>query len=87
MRKLMEAPEELASNYQILFSFKGIGPITVAALIIYTSNFKKFDNPYKFAYYCSIASFGKRSGTSLIQNRIQAVLCILASRLRCCIRR
>lgn len=37
MRKLMETSEELASNYQILVLFKGIGPITAAALIIYTS--------------------------------------------------
>ena len=34
MVKLMETSEELASNYQILISFKGIGPITAAALII-----------------------------------------------------
>lgn len=65
MVKLMEASEELASNYQILISFKGIGPITAAALIIYTSNFKKFDNPRKFACYCGIAPFGKQSGTSI----------------------
>lgn len=65
MVKLMETSEELASNYQILISFKGIGPITAAALIIYTSNFKKFDNPRKFACYCGIAPFGKQSGTSI----------------------
>lgn len=65
MRKLMETSKELASNYQILVSFKGIGPITAAALIIYTSNFKKFDNPRKFACYCGIAPFGKQSGTSI----------------------
>lgn len=65
MIKLMETSAELASNYQILISFKGIGPITAAALIIYTSNFKKFDNPRKFACYCGIAPFGKQSGTSI----------------------
>ena len=65
MVKLMEASEDLASNFQILISFKGIGPITAAALIIYTSNFKKFDNPRKFAYYCGIAPFGKQSETSI----------------------
>ena len=65
MVKLMETSEELALNYQILISFKGIGPITAAALIIYTSNFKKFDNPRKFACYCGIAPFGKQSGTSI----------------------
>lgn len=65
MVKIMEASPELASNYRILVSFKGIGPITAAALIIYTSNFKKFDNPRKFACYCGIAPFGKQSGTSI----------------------
>ena len=34
MVKLMETSEELASNYQILISFKGIGPITAAAGMI-----------------------------------------------------
>ena len=65
MVKIMESSPELASNYRILVSFKGIGPITAAALIIYTSNFKKFDNPRKFACYCGIAPFGKQSGTSI----------------------
>lgn len=65
MRKLMENSDELKANYEILTSFKGIGPITAAALIIYTSNFKKFDNPRKFACYCGIAPFGKQSGTSI----------------------
>ena len=65
MKRLMETSAELASNYQILISFKGIGPITAAALIIYTSNFKKFDDSRKFACYCGIAPFGKQSGTSI----------------------
>lgn len=37
---LMEISEELAANYRILVSFKGIGPITAAALFIYTFNFR-----------------------------------------------
>ena len=65
MVKIMESSPELASNYRILVSFKGIGPITTAALIIYTSNFKKFNSPRKFACYCGIAPFGKQSGTSI----------------------
>lgn len=65
MRKLMENSDDLKANYQILVSFKGIGTITAAALIVYTSNFKKFDNPRKFACYCGIAPFGKQSGTSI----------------------
>lgn len=69
MWKLMETSEELASNYQILVSFKGIGPITAATLIIYTFNFKKCDNPRKFACYCGIAPFGKQSGTSINTNQ------------------
>ena len=65
MVRIMETSPELASNYRILVSFKGIGPITAAALIIYTSNFKKFNDPRKFACYCGIAPFGKQSGTSI----------------------
>jgi len=65
MVRIMETSPKLASNYRILLSFKGIGSITTTALIIYTSNFKKFDNPRKFACYCGIAPFSKQSGTSI----------------------
>lgn len=65
MVKLMLSSAELSENYGILVSFKGIGPITAAVLIIYTSNFKKFDDPRKFACFCGIAPFGKQSGTSV----------------------
>ena len=61
----MLSSAELSENYGILVSFKGIGPITAAVLIIYTSNFKKFDDPRKFACFCGIAPFGKQSGTSV----------------------
>lgn len=45
MMKLMEISEELASSIGYLFHPKGIMSMTAAALIIYTSNFKKkFDN-------------------------------------------
>lgn len=65
MIQLMETSQEFASNYQILLSFKGIGPVTAAALIVYTANFERFDNPRKFACYSGIAPFGKQSGTSI----------------------
>ena len=65
MIKLMRSSAELSENYKILTSFKGVGPITAAVLIIYTSNFKKFDDPRKFACFCGIAPFGRQSGTSI----------------------
>lgn len=61
----MRSSAELSENYKILTSFKGVGPITAAVLIIYTSNFKKFDDPRKFACFCGIAPFGRQSGTSI----------------------
>lgn len=61
---LLESPE-LSANFRILTSFKGIGTLTAAVLLIYTSNFSKFDDPRKFACFCGIAPFGKQSGCSV----------------------
>lgn len=65
MVRLMTTSAELSANYTILTSFKGIGPITAAVLIIATSNFTAFTDPRKFACHCGIAPFGKQSGTSV----------------------
>lgn len=65
MKHLMEESPELAENYRILTSFKGVGPITAAVFLIYTSNFTRFTTPRQFACYCGVAPFGKQSGTSV----------------------
>lgn len=65
MVNLMADSQELAENYRILTSFKGVGPLTAAVLLIYTSNFTKFDDARKFACFCGVAPFGKQSGTSV----------------------
>lgn len=62
---LMKTSEELSENYRLLTSINGIGTVTAAWLLIYTSNFTRFDAPRKFACFCGVAPFGKQSGTSV----------------------
>lgn len=62
---IMEDTPEFAENYSILTSFKGVGPITAAVLIIHTGNFTRFTDSRKFACHCGVAPFGKQSGTSI----------------------
>lgn len=65
MRSLMESSPELSGNYRILTSFKGVGALTAALLLIHTANFTKMTDPRQFACFCGIAPFGKQSGTSI----------------------
>nr|CDL66575.1 unnamed protein product [uncultured bacterium] len=63
--RLMKGSEEFSRNYAILTSFKGIGPITAALLIVFTGNFTKFASSRKFACFCGTAPFRQKSGTSI----------------------
>ena len=65
MEKLMTSTPELAANYRILVSFKGIGVLTAAVFIIYTNNFTSFSTPRQFACHVGVAPFGKDSGKSI----------------------
>ena len=57
---------ELAENYAIVTSIKGIARQNGACLLIYTNNFKRFDlDARKVACYYGVAPFGKESGTSV----------------------
>lgn len=65
MDKIMAADNELAGNYKIIMSFKGISTINTAILLLYTDNFKRFDTPNKLACYWGVAPFAQQSGTSV----------------------
>lgn len=65
MLDILNADEELKRNYQHVTSIKGVGLISVLAIIIYSGNFKAIPTAAKFACYCGIASFRNQSGTSI----------------------
>ena len=45
IRKLVSESDEFKENYGILDSFKGVGTLTIACLIIKTRNFKDMTDP------------------------------------------
>lgn len=65
MEQLMQCDEQVASNYRLLLSIKGVGPVLACAMIVKTENFTRFDNARKFACYCGVAPFEHSSGSSI----------------------
>lgn len=64
--KIISEDPELAENYDIVTSIKGVARQNGACLLIYTNNFKKFNlDARKIACYYRVAPFGKESGTSV----------------------
>lgn len=53
---------KMKTNNELLQSIVGIGLITSAYMIGYTSNFEAFSNARKFACYCGVAPFPNSSG-------------------------
>ena len=57
---------EMAENYRIITSIKGVARQNGSCLLIYTNNFKRFDmDARKIACYYGVAPFGKESGSSV----------------------
>lgn len=65
IRLLLKTYVELQRNFELLQSIKGVGKITAAYLIAYTSNFTKFTDARKFNCYAGLAPFDHSSGTSI----------------------
>ena len=64
--KIIADDPELAENYAIVTSIKGVARQNGACLLIYTNNFKRFDmDARKIACYYGVAPFGKESGSSV----------------------
>jgi transposase len=57
--------KELETNYDLLKSIKGVGPVLATNTIIKTQNFERFPNSRKFACFCGIAPFEHTSGSSI----------------------
>ena len=53
------------TNYRLIQTVKGIGPIIAMYIMIYTENFSRFTSNKKFASYAGIAPFEYSSGSSI----------------------
>lgn len=53
------------TNYKLIQTVKGIGPVVSRYIIIYTENFTRFTDPKKFACYAGVAPFEYSSGSSI----------------------
>lgn len=75
--------DDLKKNFQLITTIKGVGKMIAAHVIMYTNNFKAFDNPRKFNSYCGLAPFENSSGirngrpkTSSLRNKVlKALFC------------
>lgn len=65
IENIIKKNSQWRTNYQLIQSVKGIGPVLAKYLIIYTENFSRFNNPKKFACYAGIAPFEYSSGSSI----------------------
>jgi transposase len=65
INRLIASDENLARNYGHVTSVKGISLVNGVALLVYTGNFTRFDNPNKLATYYGVAPFRNRSGSSV----------------------
>jgi len=63
--RIIRSNENFYNSFNLLTSVRGIGKVLAFYLIVLTENFKKFDNPRKFACYAGIAPFEYSSGTSV----------------------
>ena len=65
IQSIIQADEQLQSNFKKTTSVRGIGPIIAAYMLVYTNNFTTFDNPRKFNCYAGLAPFEYSSGSSI----------------------
>jgi transposase len=62
---LVQANQEILTNYLLLTSIRGIGMINAMMTIAYTENFVCFSNPRSYAVYVGVVPFEYSSGTSI----------------------
>ncbi len=63
--ELVSGCEEFAENFRILNSFKGVGVMTIAYLIIKTRNFEDLRDPGELGCYVGVVPHRCQSGTSV----------------------
>lgn len=65
IRGQIDHDQHLSTNYKLLMTIKGIGPITAAYMLACTDNFSRFENSRKFSCYAGLAPFEHSSGSSI----------------------
>lgn len=65
IQELLKKSDEFKRNYEILDSFKGVGPVTIACLIIKTSNFNCMTDSRELGCYIGVVPHKCASGTSI----------------------
>lgn len=65
IKSLLKGSEEFAHKYEILDSFKGVGPLTIACLIIKTRNFRNMTDSRELGCYIGVVPHKCQSGSSI----------------------
>ena len=65
IKKVIDKDEKLKELFLIIESVPGVGKITATEIVINTNEFKKINDPRKYACYAGIAPFEHSSGTSV----------------------
>ena len=65
IKRLISESDEFCRHYTILNTFKGVGFLTIACLIIKTRNFRDMRDPRELGCYIGVVPHGQQSGTSI----------------------
>jgi len=65
IKKVIANDEKLKEIFSIIESVPGVGKITATEIVINTNEFKKINDPRKYACYAGVAPFEHSSGTSV----------------------
>ena len=64
MRKIIESNNLLSTQYELLQSVDGVGPVVALNMIVITEAFTRFDNARQFNCFAGLAPFQYMSGSS-----------------------
>lgn len=65
MEALINQYPDIARNYELLTSIKGIGMVNALMTIVYTENFESFEEARSYAVYAGVIPFDYSSGKSI----------------------
>ena len=65
MRSVIDGDKDVRYNFDLVSSVVGIGFVNAVNTVVFTNNFKAFENPRQYACYIGVAPFDHTSGTSV----------------------
>lgn len=65
IKKVIESDDKLKELFSFIESVPGVGKITATEIVINTNEFRKINDPRKYACYAGVAPFEHSSGTSV----------------------